>query len=104
MQNVLKQGPYTIQIRVLWIRCLLEMRLQPQPSLIPNLLVVGEVGNNLHGATLTMALCMCHKILETEEIKEKKKHIYIFADREITSRGHNICWVSEILESLFVFV
>lgn len=102
MQNVLKQGPYTIQIRVLWIRCLLEMRLHPQSSLIPNLLVVDEVGNNLHGATSTMALCMCHNILETEEIKEKKKHI--FADRGITSRGHNIGWVSEILESLFVFV
>ena len=78
MQNVLKQGPYTIQIRILWIRCLLETRLQPQPSLISNLLVVGEVGNNLRGTTSTVALCMYHKILETEEIKEKKKAYLYF--------------------------
>ena len=45
--------------------------------LIHNLLVRVEVRNKLPGNTSTVAPCMFHKILETEEIKEKKS-IFIF--------------------------
>ena len=78
-QNVYKQGPCFSRIRVLWIRCLLEMRLQPQPSL-SGLQLLGESWGEKQAAWnyLNLAPCMCYKILETEEIKEKKKNIFVF--------------------------
>lgn len=75
-QNVYKEVPCFSRIRVPWIRCLLKTRLQPH-LLIHNLLVRVEVRNKLPGNTSTVAPCMFHKILETEEIKEKKS-IFIF--------------------------
>lgn len=82
MQSVSKRGPHTICIIALWVRCLLEMRLlNLNPDLlVHDLLVRGEGENSLPGATSTVALSMCHKILKTEEIKEEKKTIYILAD------------------------
>ena len=78
-QNVYKQGPCFSHIRVLWIRCLLEMRLQPQPSL-SGLQLLGESWGEKQAAWnyLNLAPCMCYKILETEEIKEKKKTYLYF--------------------------
>lgn len=46
--------------------------------MIYNFLVRVEVRNKLPGTTSTVAPCMCYKILETEEIKEKKKNIFVF--------------------------
>lgn len=46
---------------------------------------------------------MRYTILKTEEIKERKTHIFIFLLMEIIFRGPDIGWVCEILESMFVF-
>lgn len=79
--KVCQRGAHTPPDHSPAARCLLEMRLLDlNPDLlIPDLLVRGEGQNNLPGTTSTVAPCMCHNILKTEEIKEKKT-IYILAD------------------------
>ena len=69
---------------------------------IHDLLVRGEGENSLLGTTSTVAPFMCHKILKTEEIKKEKTFIFLLM--EIISRGHDIGWVCEILELVFVFM
>lgn len=71
--------------------------------LIHDLLVRGEGENSLPGASSTVALCMCHTILKTEAIKEEKKPFIILL-MDIISGGHDIGWVCEIPESMFVFM
>ena len=104
-QSVSKWFPHTVCGTVLWVKSLLAMRLLDLSLdlLIHEILERSEGENSWPETTSTGAPTVCHKILKTEEIKEKQK-TFIFLLMEIISRGHDIGLVCEILESMFVFV